>query len=150
MLIKCLSNTYQLYVKNLPQTRAKLQKSQSGMGTMSYLPNTKTIPRRILLRLCRSCFQKLRTQQLNSLILCKLQYGLYKKYRKTDSKNSNKIYTSLTMKKLLIIGTIGLCLASCNVTRTITTQSQYYQKGDTTCTIVTKTIESYDATKKIY
>ena len=54
------------------------------------------------------------------------------------------------MKKLLIIGTIGLCLASCNVTRTITTQSQYYQKGDTTCTIVTKTIETYDATKKIY
>lgn len=39
-------------------------------------------------------------------------------------------------------------LTSCNVTRTISTTSQYFQKGDTTCTIVTKTIESYDATKK--
>lgn len=42
----------------------------------------------------------------------------------------------------------GLGLTSCNVTRTVTTQSQYYQKGDTTCTIVTKTIETYDASKK--
>lgn len=42
----------------------------------------------------------------------------------------------------------GLGLSSCNVTRTVTTQSQYYQKGDTTCTIVTKTIETYDAVKK--
>lgn len=41
---------------------------------------------------------------------------------------------------------VGMC--SCNVTRTITTQSQYFQKGDTTCTIVTKTIETYDASKK--
>ena len=57
------------------------------------------------------------------------------------------------MKKLLALFALlalPLLLASCNVTRTITTQSQYYQKGDTTCTIVTKTIESYDATKKIY
>jgi hypothetical protein len=44
---------------------------------------------------------------------------------------------------------IALGLTSCNVTRTITTQSQYYQRGDTTCTIVTKTIETYDATKKL-
>ena len=43
---------------------------------------------------------------------------------------------------------IALGLQSCNVTRTITTQSQYYQRGDTTCTIVTKTIETYDASKK--
>lgn len=54
------------------------------------------------------------------------------------------------MKKLLIsCALVAACvLSSCNVTRTITTQSQYYQKGDTTCTIVTKTIETYDATKK--
>ncbi len=44
---------------------------------------------------------------------------------------------------------IALGLTSCNVTRTITTQSQYYQRGDTTCTIVTKTIETYDASKKL-
>ena len=55
------------------------------------------------------------------------------------------------MKRLAIIGLAisGLVLTSCNVTRTITTQSQYYQRGDTTCTIVTKTIEQYDASKKL-
>lgn len=42
----------------------------------------------------------------------------------------------------------GLGLSSCNVTRTVTTQSQYFTKGDTTCTIITKTIEQYDASKK--
>ena len=54
------------------------------------------------------------------------------------------------MKRLLLMTIIvtGILMASCNVTRTITTQSQYYQKGDTTCTIVTKTIETYDASKK--
>ena len=54
------------------------------------------------------------------------------------------------MKKLLIMTAIliGVCVTSCNVTRTITTQSQYFQHGDTTCTIVTKTIETYDASKK--
>lgn len=41
------------------------------------------------------------------------------------------------------------CFTSCNVTRVIETKSQYFQKGDTTCTIVTKTIESYDASKKL-
>lgn len=51
---------------------------------------------------------------------------------------------------LAALGVIAaaLGLQSCNVTRTITTQSQYYQKGDTTCTIITKTIETYDASKK--
>ena len=54
------------------------------------------------------------------------------------------------MKRLIIMTIIftGVLMASCNVTRTITTQSQYFQKGDTTCTIVTKTIETYDASKK--
>ena len=50
---------------------------------------------------------------------------------------------------LLTCLAIALGLTSCNVTRTITTQSQYYQRGDTTCTIVTKTIEQYDASKKL-
>ena len=55
------------------------------------------------------------------------------------------------MQKILIMIAIfiGVCMVSCNVTRTVTTQSQYYQKGDTTCTIVTKTIETYDASKKM-
>ena len=60
------------------------------------------------------------------------------------------------VKSVCILSAIAVCilsasavLTSCNVTRTITTQSQYYQRGDTTCTIVTKTIETYDATKKL-
>ena len=40
-------------------------------------------------------------------------------------------------------------LTACNVTRTVTTKSEYWQKGDTSCVIQTKTIESYDATKKM-
>ena len=55
---------------------------------------------------------------------------------------------SINMRKLLIVAVVGVALASCNVTRTITTQSQYFQHGDTTCTIVTKTIETYDASRK--
>lgn len=43
---------------------------------------------------------------------------------------------------------IALGLQSCNVTRTVTTSSQYYQRGDTSVTIVTKTIESYDGIRK--
>ena len=40
-----------------------------------------------------------------------------------------------------------LGLTSCNVTRTITTQSSSIQKGDTSVVIQTKTIESYNAKK---
>ena len=40
-------------------------------------------------------------------------------------------------------------LSSCNVTRTVTTKSEYWQRGDTSAVIQTKTIESYDATKKL-
>ena len=58
------------------------------------------------------------------------------------------------MRKVLIIGVIGvlviLGLQSCNVTRTITNQSEYYQRGDTSVVIQTKTIETYDASKKLY
>ena len=50
---------------------------------------------------------------------------------------------------VLMLVAMAIGLSSCNVTRTITTQSQYYQRGDTTCTIVTKTIETYDASKKL-
>lgn len=43
---------------------------------------------------------------------------------------------------------IGLGLQSCNVTRTVTTKSEYWQKADTSVVIQTKTIETYDASKK--
>ena len=48
----------------------------------------------------------------------------------------------------IILCIVLATMTGCNVTRKITTESSYHQKGDTTCTIVTKTIESYDATKK--
>ena len=50
----------------------------------------------------------------------------------------------------ILLGLVLLVgLTSCNVTRTVTTESQYFQKGDTTCTITTKTVETYDASKKL-
>jgi len=54
------------------------------------------------------------------------------------------------MRKILIMTVImtSVVLASCNVTRTITNESQYYQRGDTSVVIQTKTIETYDASKK--
>ena len=42
----------------------------------------------------------------------------------------------------------GLGLSSCNVTRTVTTRSEAWQRGDTSVVIQTKTVESYDASKK--
>ena len=51
------------------------------------------------------------------------------------------------MKKILIIAIVGVALMSCNVTRTVTTTSEYVQRGDTTVVIQSKTIESYDGVK---
>jgi hypothetical protein len=60
----------------------------------------------------------------------------------------------IMMKRGILIGLVVLgammAMVSCNVTRTVTTQSQYWQKGDTSCTIVSKTVESYDASKKTF
>lgn len=65
------------------------------------------------------------------------------------SKKTTKIRVTRTGRRLIFALALSLgCLTSCNVTRTISTESKYFQKGDTTCTIVTKTIETYDATKK--
>ena len=57
------------------------------------------------------------------------------------------------MKKIIIgiVGFVGFVgLTGCNVTRVITNESQYLQKGDTSIVIQTKTIESYNAQKNIY
>jgi len=43
----------------------------------------------------------------------------------------------------------SVVMASCNVTRTITNQSEYYQRGDTSVVIQTKTVETYDAARKL-
>lgn len=58
-----------------------------------------------------------------------------------------KVVISVLIAALTALGA-AFGLSSCNLTRSVTTESQYFQKGDTTCTIVTKTIETYDATKK--
>ena len=60
-------------------------------------------------------------------------------------------YFIMMKRGILIAGMVAIvaaCMVSCNVTRVVTTESQYWQKGDTSCTIVTKTVESYDASKK--
>lgn len=59
-----------------------------------------------------------------------------------------KVIISVLLAALSALGA-AFGLTSCNVTRKITTQSEYVQRGDTNVVIVTKTIESYDATKKI-
>lgn len=44
--------------------------------------------------------------------------------------------------------TLFVCMvSSCTVTRTITNESQYLQRGDTSVVIQTKTIESYNGQK---
>ena len=60
-----------------------------------------------------------------------------------------KIIISVLIAALTALGA-AFGLSSCNVTRTVTTQSQYRQKGDTSCVIQTKTVETYDASKKLY
>ena len=54
----------------------------------------------------------------------------------------------LTTNNLLALFALPLIFASCNVTRKVTTQSEYVQRGDTSVVIMTKTVESYDASKK--
>ncbi len=49
----------------------------------------------------------------------------------------------------LLLPLLALSLASCNITRVITNESQYVQRGDTSVVIQTKTIETYDASKKL-
>lgn len=58
-----------------------------------------------------------------------------------------KIVIAVTIAALTALGSV-LGLTSCNVTRVVTNESKYYQKGDTAVTITTKTVESYDASKK--
>ncbi len=58
-----------------------------------------------------------------------------------------KIIISVLIAALTALGA-AFGLSSCNVTRTITTKSEYWQRGDTSAIIQSKTIESYDASKK--
>lgn len=66
---------------------------------------------------------------------------------KESTKKILKIVVSALIAALTAIAA-GLGLTSCNVTRVITNESSYFQKGDTSVMIQTKTIETYDASKK--
>ena len=63
-------------------------------------------------------------------------------------KEITKIVISVLIAALTALAA-GLGLGSCNVTRTITTKSEYWQKADTSVIIQTKTIESYNAEKRL-
>ena len=61
-----------------------------------------------------------------------------------------KIFGGPMVITITIIVIAGLGLSSCNVTRTVTTRSEAWHKGDTSVVIQTKTVETYDASKKLY
>ena len=67
-----------------------------------------------------------------------------------NKKNKNLIARAIVAALLAGLGIIaaGIGLQSCNVTRAITNESSYLQRGDTSVVIHTKTIETYDASKK--
>ena len=60
-----------------------------------------------------------------------------------------KIIISVLIAALTALGT-AFGLTSCNVTRTVTTKSEYWQRGDTSAVIQTRTVESYDASRKLF
>ena len=59
-----------------------------------------------------------------------------------------KIVISVLIAALTALAA-GLGLSSCNVTRTVTTRSEAWQRGDTPVVIQTKTVESYNAEKRL-
>jgi len=59
-----------------------------------------------------------------------------------------KIVISVLIAALTALGA-AMGLTSCNVVRTITNKSEFYQRGDTSVMIQTKTTESYDASRKL-
>ena len=62
--------------------------------------------------------------------------------------SKRQIIISVLLAALTALGT-AFGLTSCNVTRTVTTKSEYWQRGDTSAVIQTRTVETYDASKKL-
>lgn len=62
---------------------------------------------------------------------------------------NKKIRVTRTGRRLILalFISLGAFLISCNVSRVVTTKAEYFQKGDTTTTIMTKTTETYHAEK---
>jgi len=65
--------------------------------------------------------------------------------------NKKKIIKIIVTVAIAALTALAGCLGltSCNVVRTITNKSEYYQRGDTSVMIQTKTTESYDAKKNL-
>ncbi len=59
-----------------------------------------------------------------------------------------KIIISVLIAALTALGA-AFGLSSCNVVRTISNKSEFYQRGDTAVMIQTRVTESYDASKKL-
>lgn len=59
-----------------------------------------------------------------------------------------KIIISVLIAALTALGA-ALGLNSCNVVRTITNRSEFYQRGYTSVMIQTRTTETYDANEKL-
>lgn len=58
------------------------------------------------------------------------------------------LYVITAVWLTIVVIIVLMLMVSCNVTRIVTTEAAHYQRGDTTVTIITKTTESYDASKK--
>ena len=74
-----------------------------------------------------------------------------KKVLKEVSQLVEKFGTKKTIAIVIItmlVSLLMLMMTSCNVTRVVKTEASHYQRGDTTTTIVTKTTETYEGTKK--
>ena len=65
-----------------------------------------------------------------------------------DKQQIIKIVISVLIAALTALGA-AFGLSSCNVTRTITTRSETYQRGDSSVVIQSRTVESYDASRKL-
>ena len=68
---------------------------------------------------------------------------------KLSDTQKQRIFNAIKYLALAIATAIAMALGltSCNVTRTITTESRSLTRGDTAIIIQTKTIESYNAEK---
>lgn len=84
---------------------------------------------------------KKKVQKTNKYVYALIK-NIYKQF-KTFKDQMKKTWLIIAV----VLGTTAMA-TSCNVTRTITNESQYYQRGDTSVVIQTKTIETYDAVKK--